>query len=529
MKVRWREHEAVLISMIAAFFIAGYIAQIVQQPAQQIALAHAIPSSVKAGIHLNYYSRVLLPQIGSVLVLLLAYGFINRAVVPALLKPGGLWVGKILLAVFQLLVVAYIIGPGINFLSFYSNPYYIGSTYIPFTFGAHPQPFQNTLGGMGESIFVLLIYTAYLLVRERVIAYYTKRAEKAAYGIMIINKISAFLVLLFASPIFLSVFNLVHDSSFYHYYFFLTLPAFAVFTTNVYWLFPLKGEDTFLSWKFMGPLLFTSFVYSLCFSIFLKDDWSLLTVLTNWAALILMITPISWLDYQQRKDRLLQLRGAEKALVKSTADLQSLRAQINPHFLFNALNTLYGTALIEGSKNTADGIQKLGDMMRFMLHDNTLDYISMDKEIEYLKNYISLQKLRNQLSPAIIIEDDISDKHSNHQIAPMLFIPFIENAFKHGISLSEKSWIKIKLDFDDEQISFEVHNSIHPLAGNDPERENPGIGLKNVQDRLQIMYKNHYHFIHGIEGNEFVVRLKIKPVTGKIMKKATKLNWLPNA
>lgn len=126
----------------------------------------------------------------------------------------------------------------------------------------------------------------------------------------------------------------------------------------------------------------------------------------NWLIQLLIVTPITWVLYLQRKDKIRELRGAEIALSKSTANLQFLRSQINPHFLFNALNTLYGTALVDGSKRTANGIQMLGDMMRFMLDDNHLDFIPLSNEISYLQNYIALQKLRIQDSDEI----DISEK-----------------------------------------------------------------------------------------------------------------------
>lgn len=229
-----------------------------------------------------------------------------------------------------------------------------------------------------------------------------------------------------------------------------------------------------------------------------------------WAVQLFFVTPVSWLIYQQRKDKILQLRGMEKSLLKSEADLQFLRAQINPHFLFNSLNTLYSTALQEESSNTAEGIQKLGDMMRFMLHENHLDFIPVSRELEYLENYISLQKLRIQSSPNIVIEEIVDGGNCPHQIAPMLLIPLVENAFKHGISLAGKSWIKIKLACDDKSINFEVRNSIHPLLSDDPEYERSGIGLKNIEERLSLLYKDKHEFVYGRQNNEFVARLCIQ-------------------
>src|SRR6202000_2564645 len=99
-----------------------------------------------------------------------------------------------------------------------------------------------------------------------------------------------------------------------------------------------------------------------------------------------------------------------------------------------------------------------------------------------------------------------------HQIAPMLLIPFVENAFKHGVSLTERSWIKIKLVCNDQYVNFEVRNSIHQAAGTDPEREQSGIGLQNVRDRLLLLYPGRHHLDYGMQeqGKEFVASLSLK-------------------
>lgn len=203
--------------------------------------------------------------------------------------------------------------------------------------------------------------------------------------------------------------------------------------------------------------------------------------------------------------------GAQKELIKSKADFQFLRSQINPHFLFNVLNTLYGTALQENAGRTAEGIQKLGDMMRFMLHENNLDFIDMHQEVDYLNNYIALQKLRTQYSPEITIEDNISGQNCKHKIAPMLLIPLVENAFKHGISLKEKSWIKISLHCNEIDILFEVRNSVHQRQENDPEKDKSGIGFKNVLERLKLIYPGKFQIAVNEDGKEFFIQLSIQP------------------
>jgi LytS/YehU family sensor histidine kinase len=150
-------------------------------------------------------------------------------------------------------------------------------------------------------------------------------------------------------------------------------------------------------------------------------------------------------------------------------------------------------------------------MMRFMLHENNLDFIPMNKEIEYLTNYISLQKLRIQASPDILIEDNIHDQSCNHMIAPMILIPFVENAFKHGISLQHQSWINISLHCGEKEIRFEVRNSVHPRVQNDPEKEQSGIGLQNVLERLKLVYPGKHTISIDANDREFTVRLSVNP------------------
>lgn len=513
MKIRWREHEMSLISGIALIDIAGYLWKMLRLTPWQT--AHIQEAFIKNNIPFNYFSRILVPQIGCIVLLWLCYRWVNRFVVPVITHPASKSPIRIAWAVLQLLIISYIVGPGINFISFYSVPFQNPEpfVYFPLAYGFHPQPFFNVFGGLNVAFFLLAIYIIYAIFRELAIRYIEHHKASAAYRTMVLNQCTLFLVIFFALPIFVSVFGLVTSSIYFDYYFAFFPPMQAVIVVNTYKLFPANGEGSLLKWRFMGPLLFYSFIYTIGCSIFLNDNFSIGAVLALWALQLLITTPASWLIYQQKKDKILQLKGFEKALAKTTADLQFLRSQINPHFLFNALNTLYGTALIEKSERTAEGIQKLGDMMRFMLQENMQDLIPVEKEIEYLKNYISLQKLRVQTSPDIIIEDTIKDRNCNYKIAPMLLIPFVENAFKHGINLSAKSWINISLECHDKQLDFQVRNSVHPSAKNDPEKENTGIGLQNVRERLLILYPGKHTLKCWIQGDEFVAGLTIQTQT----------------
>lgn len=364
-----------------------------------------------------------------------------------------------------------------------------------------------------RAIGIVALYGVYAGVREVAIHYLERGDTRRSYRVLITNQITAFLVVYLSIGLFLTTFHLVSESIGLAYFIFIPSVLF-VFMGNTYWLFPIKGNLLFIHYKVIRRLLLSTLICTIPFAlIYVKvlyhDDFFFIFC-TWWATQLFITTPISWVLYQQRKDKILQLRGVEKELVKSQRDLQFLRSQINPHFLFNAFNTLYGTALREKSKDTAEGIQKLGDMMRFMLDENNLDFIPMSRKIEYLKNYISLQKLRIQYSPHILIEDSIDEKHCDHSIAPMILIPFVENAFKHGISLTEKSWIKIKLECEEKSIRFEVRNSMHPGQDNDPEKEKSGIGLHNVLERLTLLYGSKHTFYAKGDGNEFIVQVSIE-------------------
>ncbi|HEX5027122.1 MAG TPA: histidine kinase [Agriterribacter sp.] len=212
----------------------------------------------------------------------------------------------------------------------------------------------------------------------------------------------------------------------------------------------------------------------------------------------------------QQKGKAKEIRSLRQTISQKTADIDFLRSQINPHFLFNALNTIYGTALQEHADRTAEGVQKLGDMMRFMLQENQQEKIPLSKEINYLTNYIDLQRLRTHSSPDIAIDLTIKDKDCRQYIAPMLLIPFVENAFKHGISLKEKSWIKINISCDTENLYFDVYNSVHLQKEDDPEKNDSGIGLENVKQRLSLLYPGQHELHIRSTNSEYFIHLTIK-------------------
>jgi len=226
--------------------------------------------------------------------------------------------------------------------------------------------------------------------------------------------------------------------------------------------------------------------------------------------ILAVFNPLAQMLFYKYYNILGRIGSLTTKLDQKSADLQFLRSQINPHFLFNALNSLYGTALQENSEKTAEGIQKLGDMMRFMLHENNKDSIAVEREKEYLINYVDLQLLRTSGQDNIEIIFNRTTDNCTGEIAPMMLIPFVENAFKHGISLQKRSWVKISLRCMEGAVHMDINNSIHRASGEDPERQASGIGLTNVKQRLNLLYPNRHELVIRENELEYFVHLSIQ-------------------
>jgi hypothetical protein len=416
-------------------------------------------------------------------------------------------------AIFYTIILVVLLGAGLGLAVFYREAYIYASPSNDF------DPRQIIMGhGLKKAFWVMCFYLFYACVREAVISRLNQPSQWKAFRIRLTNQITLFTALYFAIFYFLGAFELADIK---------ILPAFLVcvpgiiltFITLIFWVFPAKGDKALLKGSSLRRLVLSTLLWSIPFSILFvisidEPKVFLPFLFTAWLIQLFLIAPISWFIYRWRKDSILRFQGLEIALDKSEADLHFLRSQINPHFLFNSLNTLYGTALQENAFRAAEGIQKLGDMMRFMLHENHQEKIPMYKEIEYLKNYIDLQKLRTQSSPDITITADIDGGSCDHMIAPMLLIPFVENAFKHGISLKDRSWVDIRLSCDAKGILFEVKNSVHIRKDTDPEQDRSGVGMKNVVNRLRLIYPGKHEFFVNGNDREFFIQLLIEP--GKI-------------
>ncbi len=164
-------------------------------------------------------------------------------------------------------------------------------------------------------------------------------------------------------------------------------------------------------------------------------------------------------------------------------------------------------SLKENAAQTSEGIQKLGDMMRFMLHENHQERIPLSKELEYLSNFIAIQRMRLDESQEIKIEVNIQNPEREIFIAPMLLNPFIENAFKHGLSFLSPSWIFITLTQDAQHIYFKVHNSLRQKSEESIAEFSHGIGLENVKKRLELIYPNRHTLEIQRSDHDFFVSL----------------------
>lgn len=511
MKIRWREHEMIFVTILTVALIILTLLRI-YNPSYVQPGADFNARFEQNGLSFIYWRNVLIPQSASILLMYLGYLSINLLIIPSVKKISfndieKLFTLNILKPILLIVFVSYLLAIGVNAISYYAQPHLFnyGDYQLLALLGYNDKPLTNIFFGFDRAIGLVMLFTALAGVREFIIWLINRPGGTREFRVLVINNVTPLLFVYFLIPFFT---NPIH-ARFMDYLAFTT-PVLAVYIYHSFWLFPFSEKHTWRQRPVLFRLSISTFAGALFSAVFFSGGQKLFEFSIYWLFLLLIVTPLTWLIYQQRKDKILQLKGMETALVKSTADLQFLRSQINPHFLFNALNTLYGTAMKEKSEQTAEGIQMLGDMMRFMLHENNLDFIPMNKEIEYLKNYIALQKLRTPPSSHIRIEDNIDDAQCNHQIAPMLLIPFVENAFKHGISLNEKSWIDIKLQCAEPFICFEVRNSIHNRLEGDTEKDKSGIGLKNVAARLKLLYPGK-HELHVLENeNEFIAKLVIK-------------------
>lgn len=226
-------------------------------------------------------------------------------------------------------------------------------------------------------------------------------------------------------------------------------------------------------------------------------------------SILIIISPVAFTTGAKLFINWFKQREETEALKqeKAEAELKFLKSQTNPHFLFNTLNSIYGLAL-EKSEKTPNLILKLSDILNYTLYESNTDKVALAKELTLISNIIALEKERYEKRVKINFEVNI--KNNTIEIPPLILIPFVENAFKHGLKNEAKmGFIDIHLQADTEALHFVIKNSFSN-AENNNNPENGGLGLKNVSRRLDLIYGQDKTLLIHKSDNVFMVELSIK-------------------
>ncbi len=243
--------------------------------------------------------------------------------------------------------------------------------------------------------------------------------------------------------------------------------------------------DYYLYGFVVGPLRNSRLVESLSYNFFS----------TLWYLGLMLALKLSLDWYGQ------QLIIQKITVEKLNAEVDFLRAQVNPHFLFNILNNLYALTL-KKSEMAPDVVLKLSEMMEYMLYDSNDDKVLLEKEVGYLQNYIELERLR--FSGEAVINMNVSAVFKGHEIAPLLLLPLVENAFKHGLSTSKNGWLTVNIGLDQSTLTVLVENIKSPSV---TPKNKGGIGLANLRKRLELLYPSRYQL--DLEDKEDTFRAQL--------------------
>lgn len=203
-----------------------------------------------------------------------------------------------------------------------------------------------------------------------------------------------------------------------------------------------------------------------------------------------------WLKSEQTKK--------EVETEKLNTELSFLKSQVNPHFFFNTLNNIYSLAVV-GSEKTAPAIMKLSAIMRYILTDTQNNTVPLENEVNFINNFIDLQRVR--LTDKVLVSFVTEGNIANQQIAPLLFISFVENAFKYGVSTKENSVISITVKATDDTVHLYTTNTI--VKADNGILDTTGIGLNNVKRRLDLLYPDKHNLVITNDGKQFFVTLDI--------------------
>ncbi len=263
----------------------------------------------------------------------------------------------------------------------------------------------------------------------------------------------------------------------------------AVLLSVIGYLIIQSFYDYYLYGYVMGPLRNSDLLESLSYNFF-STLWYL-------GLMVALKLSLDWYGQQLIIQRI--------TVEKLNAEVDFLRAQVNPHFLFNILNNLYALTL-KKSELAPDVVLKLSEMMEYMLYDSTDDKVLLEKEVTYLNNYIELERLR--FSGEVNISMNVNGVFSGQEIAPLLLLPLVENAFKHGLSTqSENGWLTVNISLDKSVLLVMVENAKSATV---PGKMKGGIGLRNLRKRLDLLYPSRHELVLEDKKDGFLAKLVIE-------------------
>ncbi|MAM28894.1 MAG: histidine kinase [Flavobacteriaceae bacterium] len=326
----------------------------------------------------------------------------------------------------------------------------------------------------------------------------------------------------FILVVFTSVFGVGNTIDMNVFYFSLFLMPVTIGTTyvSIYTLLPdyLITKRYFLFALYSSYTLIISIfgaVFSIFFALAFLTDFkfekmtvlskSSVFIITSICLVVIVVSAFKLLKLnlkQSKNNAVLEAKVLEAQLKFKEQELKFLKMQIHPHFLFNTLNTMYGLAL-KKAEQTPDMILKLSNLLDYLLYQTEKPLVAISEEIEHIKDYIALEKMR--FNDTLNVTMEVKLASDNTTIAPMLLLSFIENSFKHGSIKNGVLQISIEIKADLEMVHFRIKNS-----NSDDTSSHGGIGLENSKKRLELLYPDKHKLVIDNTEDEFVVSLQLK-------------------
>ena len=222
-----------------------------------------------------------------------------------------------------------------------------------------------------------------------------------------------------------------------------------------------------------------------------------------------VLVMVGGIFYGLMRERNQQLRRQERLELENLeAEVKYLRSQINPHFLFNTLNNIYAITQRHDDQEGSDALMRLSGLMRYMLYDSEGEAIGLQQEIDHLNNYMDLMLLKYDKANLPEVELKVEGNPESTRVAPLILLPFVENAFKHGIDNQGQGYIKILLKLSHDKLFFSVKNS--HFSARQASEDYKGIGLDNVKRRLDLHYPEKHSLSIDRSGDEYAIALELQ-------------------